>query len=448
MSTANTSPSAAPATELGANGHSSHETIPAHILARAPLKITRDEARLLSVASQRLDRRPPERQKRSKQMLLDTIRAIGCIQLDTISVISRSHETVLWSRVGPYDPALLNALHYPDGHLFEYWLHAAALAPIEHFPHVRRSMAALKERDSWAREHRHVLNRVLAHANERGIVASRDFDRADGPPPEAWAWYGGKPERAALDSLWSNGELMVLKREGFQRFYAPTEQVLPGALHAELPTIEEQNRWFVERALYALGVATPKWVADYFRRGTPHVVAKEAAAILSRLSAEGKAVPVTIDGFKEPTWIGAKEIDLLDRLRDGAARPNLTTLLSPFDSLIWHRGRAADLFGFDYVLEIYVPAPKRRYGYYNLAILHKGNLVGRLDPSYDRRARVLTVRALHLEPTVKPTDRLAAAIAWSLRDLLTFLGGQDIGVLVSDPPQFAGMVQTAIEAGS
>ena len=165
------------------------------------------------------------------------------------------------------------------------------------------------------------------------------------------------------------------------------------------------------------------------------------------MNAEGRAVPIAVDGLKESAWIAAKDVALLERLRAGAGRPSLTTLLAPFDSLIWHRGRAADLFGFDYVLEIYVPAPKRRSGYDNLAILHRGNLLGRLDPSYDRKARVLTVRALHLEPSVKPTDRLAAAVAWSLRDLLTFLGGQDIGVLASTPPQFAGMVQAAAEAG-
>jgi uncharacterized protein YcaQ len=135
----------------------------------------------------------------------------------------------------------------------------------------------------------------------------------------------------------------------------------------------------------------------------------------------------------------------LAELRAGRARPTLTTLLSPFDNLVWHRGRTLALFGFDYRLESYTPAPKRRYGYYTLPILHRGRLVGRLDPSYDRRARVLTVRALHLEPGVGPTAGLAGGIAWALRDLAAFLGATEIGVPRSDPEGFAGQVRAALD---
>jgi uncharacterized protein YcaQ len=192
-------------------------------------------------------------------------------------------------------------------------------------------------------------------------------------------------------------------------------------------------------------VATPRWVGDYFRTGAvPHAHPKIAAVELRSLTAEGKAVPVEVDGWSEPTWISAASLERLEALRSGQRRPTLTTLLTPFDNLIWHRGRTADLFGFDYKIEVYTPAPKRRYGYYNMPILHQGRLVGRLDPSYDRRAKVLTVKALHLEPGVKPTDRLAGAVAFALRDLLTFLGGDEFGVLQSDPPGFGAMVQRAV----
>lgn len=410
-----------------------------------PIQLTRDEARWLSVAAQRLDRRPSARVRRDRILLLDTIRAIGCIQLDSISVISRTHETVLWSRVGPYDVAELNTLHYPDGDLFEYWIHAAALAPIEHFPYLRRRMAYFRDREGWRQENRGLMDRVLDRVREHGPVSSRDFERPDGPAPAPWAWYGGKPEREALEALVGGGELMVLKREGFQRAYDLPERVLPDHFEGPLPTLEEQRRWFVTNAMSALGVGTVAWVTDYFRAGTGHVPSKEVAIELRALAVEGAILPATVDGIKEATWIGHKEVALLAELREGKRRPTLTTLLSPFDNLIWHRGRTADLFGFDYRIEVYTPAPKRRYGYYNLAILHRGKLVGRLDPSYDRKARVLTIRALHLEPGVRPTDALAAAVAWSLHDLLRFLKGQDIGLLVSDPPEFAAMAQLAVE---
>lgn len=416
----------------------------------APIELTKDEARFLAVIAQRLDRRPPARLPRDRALLLDTIRAIGCIQLDSISVISRTHETVMWSRVGPYDVAELDALHFPDGALFEYLVHAAALAPIEFFPYFRRKMAYYRGegRDSqgWQHQNRHVLDRVLAVAREQGGVSSRDFERPHGYVPAPWEWYGGKPERQALDALWANGELMVLKRVGFQRTYAPTEQVMPGAHDGPLPSVEEQRRWFVTRAVAALGVASPAWVTDYFRTGgMAYVPNREVAAELRALGDEGEVIPASVPGVRGPLWIGRKEVDILAELRAGRRRPTLTTLLSPFDNLTWHRGRTAELFDFDYRLECYTPAPKRQYGYYSLSILHRGRLVGRLDPSYDRRARVLTIRALHLQPGVRPTEPLAAAVAGALQDLLTFLKGQDIGILASDPPEFAPLVQHAIE---
>jgi uncharacterized protein YcaQ len=413
-----------------------------------PVQLSRDEACLLAVAAQGLDRRPPARVRRDKDLLLATIRHLGCIQLDTISVISRSHETVLWSRLGPYDPALLSELHYPDEALIEYWAHAAALVPIDYFPYFRRYMASFAERYAdWFKENQPLLDRVLGAVRERGPLPARHFERPEGPKPDPWTWYGGKPERQALDALWTIGELMILKREAFQRTYELTERLLPGARDGDLPPLEEEQRWFTGRALTALGVATPRWVADYFRSGSkPHVHFTAAAKTLAALADEGLAVPAEVEGLSDPTWISRESRALLEELRSGGKKPSLTTLLTPFDNLIWHRGRTADLFGFDYKIEVYTPAPKRIYGYYNMPILHRGRLVGRLDPSYDRRARVLTVRTLHLEPGVTPTDRLAAAVAEALHDLLAFLGGQDIGILASNPPTFGPLLQRAIES--
>ncbi len=415
----------------------------------APLTLSRDEARLLAVQAQGLDRRPLFRNGPSKDRLLETIRALGCVQLDTISVVSRSHETVLWSRLGRYDPSLLAQLHHPDGALIEYWVHAAALVPVEFFPYVRRRMAFYAAQDSWAREHADVLDRVRGRIRNGGPLASRDFERPDGPRPDPWTWWGGKPERQALDALWSAGELVVLKRDGFQRTYDLTDRVLPGARETPLPSEVEQRRWFVERALRALGVATARWTSDYFRGGSrPYVPPREAAAELTAMATEGLACRVTVDGLEEPAWLAPAQAAHLVDIRAGRRRPTLTTLLSPFDNLVWHRGRIAALFGFDYRLESYTPAPKRRYGYYTLPILHRGRLVGRLDPSYDRRGRVLTVKAIHLEPGVRADDRLALAVAGALRDLCEFLGGREVSLLACDPPAFAPLLKAALDAGT
>jgi uncharacterized protein YcaQ len=414
--------------------------------------LTIEEARALATIAQRLDRRPSPTRNPStvKARLLETIRALGCVQLDTISVVARSHETVLWSRLGAYDPALLGQIHHPDGALFEYWVHAAGIAPIETFPHYRRAMATYRSRNeapgSWAAEHQATLERVLATVRENGPTSSRDFVRPDGPRPGPWAWWGGKPDRRALDHLWSRGDLMVLRRDGFQRVYDLTERILPASLAEELPTEAEQRRHFAGRALTALGVAMPRWVADYFRTGSrPHLPPAAAAAELSNLEREGGARRAAIEGSAEPVWLDAALLPRLAELRAGRGRPTLTTLLSPFDNLVWHRGRTETLFGFSYRLESYTPAHRRVYGYYTLPILHRGRLVGRVDPSYDRRARVLTAKTVHLEPAVRPTSSLVTAIAGALRDLSGFLGGGEVRVLAADPIGMVGSLQAALE---
>lgn len=405
------------------------------------------EARMLSVIAQRLDRRPsPIRSRaRSKQRILELVRHLGAVQIDTISVISRSHETVLWSRLGKYDPTLFDEIYYPDGELFEYWAHAAAFVPIETLPHYQRGMQWYRDKyeapDSWAVREQELVERVLAKIRERGPLASRDFERPEGPRPEPWEWYGGKPDRQALDHLWSRGDLMVQRRQGFQRVYDLTERIAPHIVNHEPTTLEEDQRHFASTSLRAMGVALAPWVADYFRTwGARHVQLGKVPAVMASMVSEGQAIPVEIEGIKEQAWLDPSMIAPLVDLRAGRGRPTVTTLLSPFDNLIWYRPRTAALFGFEYRLECYTPAPKRRYGYYNMPILHRGRLVGRVDPSFDRRARVLTIKAAHLEPSVRLTPALADAVAGALADLAGFLGGQAVVVQQSDPAPFATML--------
>lgn len=415
-------------------------------------RLSRDEAQALATIASRLDRRPrPSRDPGTqKARLIETIRALGCVQLDTISVVSRSHETVLWSRLGAYDPDLLRALHHPDALLTEYWAHAAAIIPIETFPHFRHAMERYREKyegpDSWAARNAEVIAQVHATIRERGALASRHFERPDGPRPEAWTWYGGKPARQALDHLWSRGDIMVTRREsGFQRVYDLTERVIPPGILEQSPTAAERSRYFTATALRALGVATPRWVADYFRNwAQSHNTPRASKDALSAMAEEGLAIPVEVDGIHEPTWLDAALLPRLAELRAGRGKPTLTTLLSPFDNLVWHRGRDKALFDFHYRIEVYTPAPKRVYGYYTMPILHRGKLVGRLDPAVDRRNRLLTVRNLHLEPGVRASESLASAIADALWDFAGFLGADEVLLLRSEPERFGELVTAAL----
>lgn len=411
-------------------------------------ELTRREARDLAVIASRLDRRPrPTRDPRAQRARLhEMIRALGCVQLDTISVISRSHETVLWSRLGQYDPRVLNALYAEGGALTEYWAHAAAIIPIETFPYYRGGMAdyvaKYEAEGSWAADNLHLMTAIQQRFRDEGELASRHFERADDHRPEAWEWYGGKPARQALQHLWSRGDLMIARREsGFQRVYDLTERLVPEPHFSHEPTQAERVRFFTLSALRALGVTHPAWAADYFRTwARPHIRPPDSQGELQRLEAEGLAIPITVPDVRGPLWMDAALAPRLLDLREGRGKPTLTTLLSPFDNLIWNRQRDEQLFDIDLRIEFYTPAPKRVYGYYSLPILHRGDVVGRLDAVVDRRAHLLTVRNVHLEARTRPSAALATALAGALWDLATFLQAEEVLVLSSDPPEFAELL--------
>jgi uncharacterized protein YcaQ len=413
-------------------------------------EITREEAAALATIAQGLDARPPAPAPSDhvawQDRLLETIERIGCVQLDTISVISRSHETVLWSRLGPYDPADLAALLYPRGDVVEYWVHAAAIAPVSWFPLFRPVMEQYRARTgqpgAWATERADLVERVLSIVAEQGPVPSRAFERPRGDKPAPWAWWGGKPERQALEHLWSTGDIVVQRRESnFQRVWDLTERVISPEVLAIRLAPEDVQHTLAGRALAALGVATPHWLADYFRAYRPHVPLPRARHELAALEAAGEAVPVTITGLDGRFWLHAPLLDRLDDLRAGDG-PTLTTLLSPFDNLVWNRARTETLWNFFYRIETYTVAERRQYGYYSLPILHRGRLVGRLDPSLDRKAGILTVKTLHIEPGVRPTIALGEAIGGAFADLARFLGaGNGIRLPEGDGPVIEGIMR-------
>ena len=204
---------------------------------------------------------------------------------------------------------------------------------------------------------------------------------------------------------------------------------------------EETRREFALGAVQALGVAPATWVADYFRTKKT-----ETVALVRRLAQEGALHLVEVEGWSEPGYIHAANLSLADRVAAGHVPLERTTLLSPFDPLVWDRARALALFGFDYRIECYTPAPKRRYGYFTLPIVRRGELVGRLDPKAYRKEKIFEVKALHLEPWVTPDEALAADIAGALRECAAWHGTPEVVVRAADPPEFAELVRQAVKA--
>lgn len=389
------------------------------------------------LAAQGLDRRP--RRRARKADVLAAIRRMGALQIDTISVVARSPYLVLWTRIGDYDPRWLDAL-LAERKLFEYWSHEACFLPVEDYPLYRHRMldhswAGWRYAHKWMDAHRDDAARLLQFVRERGEVRSTDFERAD----TRGGWWSWKPEKRMLESLFTAGELMIARREGFQRIYDLRERVLPAWDDSRLPGTDEVRRALALKAARAMGIAKAKWVADYFRMDKT-----STKALPERLADEGALMRVTVEGWKEPGYVHPDHAETARSVAAGRGKPALTTLLSPFDPLIWDRRRASEMFGFDYRIEVYTPAPKRVYGYYVLPILHRGKLIGRLDPKAHRSEGVFEVKALYLEPGVRLTERMAAEVAAAIRDCARWHGTPRVEIRRSDPPEAAARLQAAL----
>lgn len=399
--------------------------------------LTNEEARRISLYAQALDPAPAVSAPPNKQTILDMFHRLGAIQLDSISVVARSHETVLWSRLGAFEPQLVYDL-YADGELHEYLAHAAAIVPTHVLPLFRRRMERYRDPGSdlyasWQIDEE-VNAFVLATIREQGPLPSRAFERPAGPRPAPWSWWGDKPAKKALDYLWTSGQLSIVSRENFQRVYELMDRRFPTFHQSPLPTEEEQQRMLIQRALSAMGLGTARWITDYFRTGgRAHVPLRDTTAVLDALAADGLAVQVNVEGIAEKVWLDPEMISVLDDIRAKKLMAERTTVLSPFDNLIWYRQRTESLFDFEYRLECYTPAPKRIYGYYTLPILHRGAIVGRLDPSFDRKRRLLTIKSVHLEPGIEASPLLAKELVSSLWSYCQFLGGTDISIGATRP---------------
>lgn len=385
----------------------------------AELHISASAARAATIAAQGLHKRPA---KATPRAVLDTIRRMGVLQIDTISVVNRSPYFVLWSRLGHYEPQWLDEL-LAQGHLFEYWAHEACFLPIEDFSLYRHRMLGAEDMGwrynrAWAAQNREVMERTLAYVRENGPVRSADFRREDGQKGGWWEW---KPEKRALETLFSAGELMIARRHNFHRVYDLRERILPDWDDNQLPTLEEVQKQLVLKAVHALGVAPARWIPDYFRT-------KKAATLphLASLAEEGLLVRVQVEDQSGEAYIHPGNVALVRSAIAGKLKPSLTTLLSPFDPLVWHRERALSMFGFDYRIECYTPAPKRRYGYFVLPVLHGDALIGRLDAKAHRSTGIFEVKAWYTEPQTNFDEEAAIAVANAIRECAQWHGTPEV----------------------
>jgi len=414
----------------------------------ATLHLSARGARALVIAAQGMDRRVRRRAHRPD--VLAAIRRMGVLQIDTIHVVARSPYLVLWSRLGDYEPRWLEEL-LAAGKLFEYWAHEACFLPIEDYPLFRWRMLEPEcqgwhYRGDFMKKHVAETEAVLRQLRDGGPVRSADFERPEGRGSAGW--WGWKTEKRILEYLVTSGRVMVARRERFQRVYDLSERVLPGWDDARLPSKEAVARELALRAVRALGVTTARWVGDYFRTDR-----RATAEVVRALAHEGALRTVSVEGWKDPAYVHPDHAPLAARAADDALPTNRTTLLSPFDPLVWDRNRARAVFDFDYALECYIPGPRRRWGYYVLPILRRDALVGRLDAKAHRHAAggkqgqpggTFEVKGLWLEDGVRLTDRLAADIAGALRACAAWHGTPDVVLRRVQPERFAAPLARAL----
>jgi uncharacterized protein YcaQ len=333
--------------------------------------------------------------------LPNAIRRLGLLQIDSVNVLVRAHYLPLFSRLGAYDRAALDALAAEKlKRFFEYWGHEASLLPVDLHPLLRWRMARAERGEGvwgglkpFAGERRVEADALLARIRAQGPLAASDVE-GEKAAKGMWAWSDAKQ---ALEWLFWAGLVAATHRRGsFERVYDLPERVLPRALlEAPTPDPDDARRELIARAARALGVATADDLRDYYR-----IPAGDAPLAIEQLVEDGTLVPVRVRGWRQAAHLHRDA--RAGRKLEGAA------LLSPFDPLVWHRPRTERLFGFRYRLEIYTPAHRREHGYYVLPFLLDGALVARVDLKADRKADKLVVLATHFEPgaPVDASERL------------------------------------------
>ncbi|WP_417554359.1 winged helix-turn-helix domain-containing protein [Microbacterium sp.] len=384
------------------------------------------EARRMTLAVQGFSRRMPDAV--SHRHLHRTMERLGVLQIDSVNVFARSHYMPMFSRLGAYDTALLDRSFLSrTTHYVEYLAHEAAFMPVEDWALWAFRMQAWRRRaseeGSWMHANARTLDWVRAELRDRGPL--RPADLRDDAPRERGPWWDWDAAKSALEHLWRCGEVAIAGRVGFERRYGLAERIVPAAvLEAPLPE-PDAVRELVRRAARSYGVATISDLNDYYRLRDRSAV----RAAVGDLVDAGELEPVVVRGWERggravPAW----------RHRDAALprRIDRAALLTPFDPVVWFRDRALRVFDFDYRIEIYVPAHKRRYGYYSLPVLVGDRIVARVDLKADRAASALKVQSAWWEQHARPetdapriAEELARAAAWQGLERLSVSGWGD-----------------------
>lgn len=380
------------------------------------------------------------------------------LQIDSIPVVERAHHLTLWSRFGVYDRARFDALVYQRRVLFEYLTHVACFVATRDLPMVRFWMEETPKRwrkrsGPWLRRSTALLQEVEDAVRAKGPLGTSDFERKGKRRPGDWG--SGKPAAQAMDYLWKCGRLAVRTRESFEKRYDLAERVLPQMATPSGHTRAQALRERLLRSLTAMGAATLADVGMYWTY--PGVARAEQRDGMHALVREGAVREIRVEGSTAAWYLRAEDEPALQRAGSHAQPSRGTTLLSPFDSFLWHRERTLALFGFHYRIEIYVPPQRRLHGYYSMPLLHDGHLIGRIDAKTHRADSLLEVKHAHFEdwfhrghsaPAATwgrvERDHALTGTAQALHSLARFVGADRVKLVKTTPASFSTPLARAL----
>ncbi|MCP5106094.1 MAG: winged helix-turn-helix domain-containing protein [bacterium] len=386
------------------------------------ITLTKAEARTIALASQyhfnenNLDDGP--------ESTYEVIDHIGYVQIDTISVVERAHHHTLWNRHHSYTPGDLDTLQIDQRRVFEYWSHAASYLPMHHYRFCLPRMRRIRDNGiNWFPKDKRMIGYVLDRIKNEGPLQAKDFKA---PQHQSGPWWGWKPAKIALEYLFMEGAVLVVNRKGFQKVYDLAERIVPAETNTRMPTPTEMAEFLIDNALRSQGLISVKDITYLRKDGIEKV-----QTVLQRKLKKKEITAVRVEGVGDLYYAAPG----LPSILDTQTRPFLR-FLSPFDNFVIRRQRVAELFDFFYQVECYVPAAKRKRGYFSLPILYKDHFVGTMDAKAHRKTGIFAVKHLyldHMPQSAKDKDDFSECFHRELRAFMVFNGCTDLEVECTRP---------------
>lgn len=382
------------------------------------IALSKQQARRFMLAQQNLW---PPRALHGKAGILEHIRRVGCIQFDPLNIVGRNPELVLQARVVDFQPAMLDELLYQDRQLVDGWDKMMSIYPVEDWPYFRRRRQGIKDYCGRSRDEVDaVVSQVRQEIEARGPLSSIDLNfekRVD------WPWGVTQVGRAALESLWDWGELIIHHKVNTRKVYDFAHRHIPQAiLDAPDPheTVEHYHEWGVLRRLGGLSLAWNRSGEAWLE--LPGIKSQERRAILDRLCEQGHALCAQVEGVDQPCYFRSQDRPILDAVWIDDSAPQAAAIIAPLDNLLWDRRLVKALFDFSYTWEVYKPAAQREYGYYVLPVLYGDRFVARFEPGREKKNGALTIAKWWWEEGVMPNTDMQRALSECFARFLAYLG--------------------------